>query len=321
MRRVLTLAITAALCFPQQPEPQATIQVEVDLVNILCAVRDRKGTLIPNLAKTDFNVYEEGTKQDIKYFTRETDLPLTLGLLVDVSLSQERLIEEEKRAAYQFFGKVLRPKDMAFLISFGADTELLQDFTNSAGQLRAGLNRLRIIGGAGGVHPGPVPTSRAPKGTLLYDAVYLAATEKLKGEVGRKALVLITDGVDQGSSYTRDQAIEAAHKSDAIIYSVYYVDPQAYGGRGGYGGIGFGPSDADLKRISEETGGRLFSAGRKHTLDDIFAQIQEEMRSQYSLSYTPTKPVKDGSFRRLEIKTANKDLKVQARKGYYSIKP
>ena len=143
----------------------------------------------------------------------------------------------------------------------------------------------------------------------MYDAVYLAATEKLKGEVGRKALILITDGVDQGSRYDVRQAIEAAHRSDAIIYSIQYIDHRAYGG--------FGISDGDLKKMSEETGGRMFRVDRKNSLDDIFRQIQEEMRSQYSISFSPNAKGAPG-FRKLEIKTARKDLKVQARKGYFA---
>jgi VWFA-related protein len=156
-----------------------------------------------------------------------------------------------------------------------------------------------------------VPTiNSTPRGTILFDAVSLAATEKLKAEVGRKAIVLITDGVDQGSRYDVRQAIEAAHKSDTMIYSIQYLDQQAYG----Y----FGASDSDLKKMSEETGGRMFRVDRKHSLKDIFDQIQQEMRSQYALSYTPTNTERDGSFRKLEIKPARKDLKVQARKGYYA---
>jgi VWFA-related protein len=312
-RRGFFASLAAVPGFTQEQQDVPTIKVEVDIVNVLCAVRDRKGALIGNLQQNDFNVFEEGKKQTIKYFTRESDLPLTMGLLVDVSRSQERLIEEERRAAYQFFGSVLRPKDMAFLISFGADAELLQDFTGSAAQLRSGLEKLKVRGGVSGPLPGPIPTSN-PKGTVLYDAVYLAASEKLRGEVGRKALILITDGVDVGSSYSREQAIEAAHRSDAIIYSIYFVDPGSYGA--GYGG--FYPSDSDLKRLSEETGGRLFRAERRNSLEDIFRQIQEELRSQYSIGYTPSDPGKEGAFRKIEIKTSNKDLKVQARKGYYA---
>jgi VWFA-related protein len=166
----------------------------------------------------------------------------------------------------------------------------------------------------GGLHPGPVPTASKPRGTILFDAVYLAADEKLKGEVGRKVIVLITDGGEQGSRVTREKALEAAQKADAIIYSIYYVDP-IFGRMFGYSG-----DEGLLKRLSEETGGRVFHVDKKHTLQEIFDQLQEEMRSQYAMTYSPSNSARDGSFRRIEIKTNDKDLKIQARKGYYATK-
>lgn len=296
-----------------QVQEDSVIKVDVDLVNVLFSVRDKKGTLVPGLTKADIQVFEDGKEQQVRSFAAESDLPLTIGLLVDVSRSQEALIEVERRAAAQFFERVLRPKDMAFLISFGADAELLQDSTSSTRLLKRGLEGLRLSGGVGGIHPGPVPTSAKPKGTILYDAVYLAANEKLKNEVGRKAIVLITDGMDYGSSYKLRDAIEMAHKADTMIYSIYYVDQRAYYGRG-FGGA----SDGDLKKMSEETGGRLFHVGRNNSLEEIFRQIQEEMRSQYALAYSPTNTNRDGSFRKLELRPNDKTLKIQARKGYYA---
>ncbi|MBI4875082.1 MAG: VWA domain-containing protein [Acidobacteria bacterium] len=310
---LLPLAL-AAVSAQQQQLP--TINVDVDVVSVLCSVQDKRGALIPNLSKDDFEVFEDGKKQEIRYFARETDLPLTIGLLVDVSVSQEGLIEAERRAASQFFSQVLGKKDMAFLISFGAEAELLQDYTNSLKLLRAGLDQLRLSASHSGLHPGPVPTASQPRGTILFDAVYLAADEKLRGEVGRKAIILITDGVDQGSRMKLTQAIEAAHRGDAIVYGIYYYDPGFYRGRSG--GFGFGMSDSDLRRMSEETGGRLMKVDRRRPLEEIFSEIQTEMRSQYAIGYTPANSAKDGSFRRLEIRTRNKDLKVRARKGYYA---
>jgi VWFA-related protein len=308
--------LVAVPALPQKPaaqEAEPTIKVDVDLVNVLFSVHNKQNGLVGNLSKDDFTLLEDGKQQDIRYFTRETDLPLTIGLLVDVSLSQRNLIEIERRAAYQFFAKVLRPKDLAFLISFGAEAELLQDYTNSAKLLEHGLDDLKVNSQVGGLHPGPVPTATTPKGTILYDTVYLASTEQLKGQVGRKAIVVITDGVDQGSHYKIEQAIKAAQLSDAIIYSIYYVDPSAYG-YGMFGGYGDGP----LKRMAEETGGRVLKVDRHHTLDDIFKEIQDEMRSQYAIGYVPSNSAKDGSFRKIDIKTHEKDLRVQARKGYYA---
>jgi len=314
MRR-LAFALPVVLCvgFLLAQETDTVLKVDVNIVNVLFSVRDKKGALVGNLDKGDFNIFEDGKQQTIKYFTKETDLPLTLGLLVDVSGSQRNLIGVEKDAASEFFSKVLRQKDMAFLISFGSEAELLQDSTNSVRMLKAGLDNLRENSAVGGFNPGPVPTIGKQRGTILYDAVYLAANEKLKSEVGRKAIVLITDGVDMGSRQTLRDAIDAAHKADAIIYSIQYMDPSAYG----YGGFGFGGGDGDLKKMSEETGGRLFRVDRKHTLDEVFRDIQEEMRTQYAIGYVPPEDRTPG-FHKLEIKTTKKDLKVQARKGYFS---
>jgi VWFA-related protein len=310
--RVPTLALLLATGLIAQDD---TIKVDVDLVNVLCTVRGKNNALIGNLEKTDFHLFEDGKEQEIKYFTRETDLPLTIGLLVDVSGSQERLIDTEHRAASQFFRSVLRSKDLAFLISFGKDSELLQDSTNSVKLLEDGLKQLRLNVPVGGLHPGPVPTAQNQAGTVLWDAVYLAANERLKAEAGRKVMVVITDGVDTGSRISRDKAIQEAQKADTVVYSIYYVDPGAYGGGFGFGGSGEG----ELKRMSDETGGRVLKVDRRNTLDDIFKEIQDEMRSQYAIAYTPTNPKKDGSYRKLEFKTSNKDYKVQARKGYYAV--
>jgi VWFA-related protein len=314
---VLVLSIPAALLLAQDDKDITTLKVEVNLVNILFNVRDKKGGLVGSLNKDDFKVFEDGKEQEIKYFNRETDLPLTIGLLIDVSASQMNLIEIEKNAAYQFFGSVLRKQDLAFLISFGEESELLQDYTNSPKLLRAGLEGLHVSSGVGGFGPGPVPTISQPRGTVLYDAVYVASADELKGQVGRKVLVLITDGEDEGSKYKISQAIEAAQKADAIIYGFYYVDRRFYMSRGMVFG---GSSDSALRQMSEDTGGHVFHIDNKLTLQDAFTQLQDEMRSQYAIGYTPTNPAKDGTFRKLEVKTSNKDWKVQARKGYYAIK-
>jgi len=314
---VSALAVSALAVLLLAQDDSATLKVEVNLVNILFTVRDKKGGLVGSLNKGDFKVFEDGKEQEVKYFNRETDLPLTIGLLIDVSGSQMNLIDIEKNAAYQFFGSVLRKQDLAFLISFGEDSELLQDYTNSVKLLRAGLEDLHVSSGVGGFGPGPVPTISQPRGTVLYDAVYVASADQLKGQVGRKVLVLITDGEDEGSKYKISQAIEAAQKADAIIYGFYYVDRRFYMSRGM---VFAGGSDSALRQMSEDTGGHVFHIDNRLTLQDAFTQLQEEMRSQYAIGYTPTNPSKDGTFRKLEIKTTNTDWKVQARKGYYAIK-
>ena len=305
------------------PDQDGIIRVNVELVNILFTVKAKKGgQLIPNLEKQNFKVSEDGKQQTIQRFSRETDLPLTLGLLIDVSASQERLVDIERQAASQFFSSVIRKKDEAFLISFGHSTDLLQDYTSSPRQLSAALRDLQADGqppmvGRGpipNVNTGPVPTSGAPKGTLLFDAVYLASNEKLKSEVGRKAMILITDGEDQGSTYNVRNAIESAQRADAIIYSIYYVDREFYGMAGMFGGGG----ERDLQKMSEETGGHVFTVSGKHPLSEIFNQIQEELRNQYSIGYESTNSKRDNTFRRIEIKADNKDYRVQARNGYYA---
>jgi len=302
-----------ALCplWAQEVSPDV-IKIDVERVNILFSVRDKQNAYIANLVQDDFQVNEDGKPQAIKTFARETDLPLTLGLLVDVSGSQRNLIEQERAAASQFFRKVIRQKDLVFLIAFGPEAELLQDSTSSVPMLDRGLAEMRGMGGGAAtvINPGTIPTSR-PKGTILYDSVYLAADEKLRNEAGRKAIILITDGVDQGSRYTVEEAIRMALRTDTLIYSIHYADPGAYGYGGAY-------SDGALRKMSEETGGRMFRVDRKNGLDQIFQQLQDEMRSQYSLSYTSTNEKRDGGFRKLEIKAKNKDLKVQARKGYFA---
>jgi VWFA-related protein len=304
-RRAFLAAMAAAPTRAQEPT-DPVIKVDVALVNLFCAVRDKRGAFIKNLEKADFTVIEEGKQQEIRNFSRETNLPLTIGMLVDVSRSQEALIETERRAGGQFFKTVLREKDMAFVISFGAEAELLQDSTNSARLLQKGLDSMRPSFGTGGLHPNP--TGQKPRGTILYDAVYLAANEKLRREVGRKVIILITDGADQGSRTSRSEAIAEAQKADAIIHSIYYADPR-------YWGAG---SEGDLKRLSEETGGRVFHVRGRNGLADVFREIDEEMRSQYNLAWAPNNTEGTGAFRKIEVKVSNKDHRVHARKGYFA---
>lgn len=300
---------------PPKPDEQTpTIRVDVDVVNVLATVKDRKGKLINTLEKNDFEILEDGQKQAIRYFTRETALPLTIGLLVDTSVSQQRLVPAERDASEVFFRRVLGAKDLAFLISFDTDVDLLQDLTNNADLLRRSLDGLRV--NTSGPPPsrlpvpqGPFPTT--PRGTLLYDSVYLAATEKLTGEVGRKAVVLITDGQDQGSKMKLDQAVEAAQKADVIVYGILFYD------RGFYGPYGYA-GDGALKKMAEETGGRVIRVSHGKDLAAAFDEISRELRSQYSIGYTPTNPRRDGRFRQLRIRTIHDDLRVQARKGYYA---
>jgi VWFA-related protein len=301
-----------------QPTDDAPIKVSVNVVSVMASVRDRHNTLIPNLTKDDFEIFENGQAQTVKYFSRESNLPLTIGLLIDVSRSQENLIEIEQRAASAFLDTVLRPKDEAMILSFGADSELLQDITSSKKMLQRGLADLKPNFGFSGITAGPVPTATHQAGTVLYDAIYLAASDRLAKEAGRKAIVVITDGDDEGSKVPIKKAIEAAQRSDVTIYSIYYVDPYFYS-RGGFGFGGGGRGY--LQQMSSETGGHVYEVSRHETLEKVFDELQAEMRTQYAIGYTPTDPKRDGSYRKLEIKTKDKDLKVQARKGYYAVPP
>lgn len=302
----------------QQDEQLPTFTANVNVVNLFFNVKDKRGALIPNLKKEDFHVFEDGKAQTIKYFSAESDQPLTLGLLIDTSVSQERVLPMEKEVGAAFLKDVLRPKDEAFVISFDVNVDLLHDYTNEASQLRRAMDDARInsggaVGGPAGLGGGPFPTSTTPKGTLLFDAVYLAAHEKLSSEVGRKAMILLTDGADQGSQMNLKDAVEAAQKADAIVYVLLIADRGFYGG--GYYGEG------DMKKMCEETGGRMIEVGNKfEKLKEAFDQIATELRSQYSIGYTPTNNARDGSFRKIEIKPEGKDLKIQARKGYYAPK-
>ena len=292
-----------------------TLKVQVNVVQLFFNVKDKKGALIPNQKKEDFEIYEDGKPQTIKYFTAESNLPLTLGILIDSSGSQMRVLEMEKEVGGAFLSQILREKDEAFVIDFDVNVDLLQDFTNDVHRLKAALNKARVnTGGGGGSLPGlgggPIPTG-SPRGTLLYDAVYLAAHDQLAHEVGRKAMILLTDGEDQGSQLRIKDAIEAAQKSDSICYVILIADRGFYGF--GYSG------DSEMKKLAGETGGRVIEVGNKmEKLKEAFDQIANELRSQYNLGYTPTNSAQDGTFRKIEVRS-KQSYKVQTRSGYYAI--
>ncbi len=292
-----------------------TFKAQVNVVNLFFNVKDKHGMLIPNLTKDDFQVSEDGKPQTIKYFSADANQPLTLGIMIDTSASQERVLEIEQQNCAEFLRQVLRPKDEAFVINFDVDVSLDQDFTNSVHDLTRALNKVQINAGMGGGPPGlgggPIPT--VPRGTLLYDAIYLGAHEKLSTEVGRKAMIIFTDGEDQGSRESIREAIEAAQKADAMCYVILIAD------RGFYGGFGYS-GDSDMRKLAEATGGRVIDVGNKEDkLKEAFNQIQNELRSQYNIGYTPTNEKLDGSYRKVQIKAKGGDYKVQARQGYYAI--
>jgi VWFA-related protein len=305
----------------QQPEdsqqPTETLKVNVNIVQLFFNVKDKHGALMPNLTKDDFEIYEDGQKQTLKYFTAESNLPLTIGMLIDSSGSQLRVLDMEKEVGGAFLRQILTDKDEAYVMDFNIDASLVQDFTRDVRRLQKALNSVKInsgvtiptLPGAGG---GPVPTAQSP-GTVLYDAVYLSAHDMLSKEVGRKAMVLLTDGEDEGSRLKIRDAIEAAQKADAIVYVLLCADRGMYSSMGmGYGGEG------EMRKLTEASGGRVINVGNKFDkLRDAFDQIAAELRSQYNIGYTPTNTKLDGGYRKLEIKN-KQGYKIQARAGYYA---
>jgi VWFA-related protein len=329
-----------------QQEPKITSQVK--LVTVYATVRDKHGKIAPNLNKEDFVLDEDGHAQTISNFVRDSDLPLTLGLLVDTSLSQRHVLNSERDASYTFLDHMLREdKDKAFLIHFDWQVELLRDLTSSRPRLQAGLQLLQTPepdrDGGGG-------RGRGGAGTLLYDAVFLASNELMKKQQGRKALFILSDGVDRGSKESLEDAVESAQRADTSVYAILFTDDDShdhggYGGHnggwghGGYGGGGpggggpggGGPGGGGrypreerpdgkkvLERICAETGGQLFQVSKKLPIDQIYTQIEEELRNQYSLGYTPNPPNSGEGYHKIHLATKQKDLTVQARDGYYS---
>ena len=297
---------------PSSDVDAPTLNVNVNLVNLFFSARDKDG-FITNLAKSDCLVSEDKAPQTIKNFTQEKNLPLTIGILLDTSGSQMNVLPLEKESGATFLRDVLTPKDEAFLISFDININLLADYTNRASDIKRALDKATINTGA---TYGSVTGNGEPRGTLLFDAVYSAANEKLTQEAGRKVLILLTDGGDQGSQETLKTATEAAQKANAIIYVILIADHGFYGG----GSFNLGDIGArDMDRLASDTGGRVINVGNNgKKLEDAFQQIQDELRTQYLASYTPTNPKADGTYRKLDL-SCGKNLKVQTRKGYYAI--
>jgi VWFA-related protein len=310
-------ASTAPAAPERLGDPTQTLKLDVNLVNIYFSARDKNG-FVTSLGKDDCQIAEDHVPQTIKNLTQEKNLPLTIGILLDTSGSQEHVLSLEQDSGSRFIKEVVTPKDEAFLISVDVNVDLLSDFTSSPRELtralmKASINTASSSAGIPGIGGGPLPTSN-PRGTLLFDAVFLAANDKLRSQTGRKILVLLTDGGDQGSQETLKTATEAAQKSNAIIYVVLLADHPFYGGFGGaFNG------KAAMESLARDTGGRVIDVGNNgRKLEDAFDQIQTELRTQYVLSYTPLIKTADGKFRKTEI-DCGKGINVQARKGYYAI--
>jgi VWFA-related protein len=319
--KVFILALACCLTFAplvlrpqsqqQEQTPPLTLKVNVNVVNVYAVVRDKK-RLVPDLNQGDFEVTEDNVPQTIKYFSKQTDTPLTLVLAVDTSPSQGRVLPAEQAASKQFDSEVMRPKDAFAVIHFDVDVELLQDFTSDLGYLNKAIDETQINGGGGGPMPGTFPTAGGGA-THLYDAVYLASHDMLRNESGRKVIILVTDGEDEGSKLTLNQGLEAAQKADVIIYSILLAD------RGFYmrGGMGYGGEGA-LNKLSSETGGRVIRANNPSNTSEAFEEIARELRTQYLLGYTPSNKDSNGAFRHIKVRVTQGNYNVQARHGYYA---
>jgi len=315
--------VSNAPAAPPEDQSVATFKIQVNLVDLYFTVKDKSGNLVPHLTQNDCSVLEDKAPQTLKHFVAETNQALTLGILLDTSGSQERVLPLEQEAGSRFLNQVLRQKDEAFLVSFDVNIDLLQDYTNSPRLLAHAMDKAEIntAGGNGaagvpGIGGGPVPVHGTPKGTLLYDAIYMASNQKMNQEAGRKAMIILTDGDDQGSSHKIGDAIAAAQRNNVIVYVILIADTGFYGGFNmGYSGY------SAAKRISDETGGRLINVGNNgNKLEAAFEQIQEELRTQYVASYTPTNTKQDGTFRHIAVECGD-GTKVQVRKGYFAPSP
>jgi len=352
-------------------EAPPTSPATVKSISLLAIVHNKKGEQVNNLGKQDFVLEQDGRAQTITQFAHESDLPLTIGILADTGPAQRKALADERKAGTEFVNRLLREnKDKAFVLHFDKEVELLQDVTTSHDKLAKGIDEISVGDAArnsGGGRKRDEPGSQQPHyffgESMLYDAIFLASSDVLKGQQGRKAVVLFSDGKDRDSKTTLEHAIESAQRAETLVYCVYVVAereeqqrPESGGGRragGGYPGGGYpggggpfpgggypgggggypgggrrggGPQSTThedkgegkkvLQRIAGETGGRFFELSKKLTATQVYAQIEDEMRHQYSLSYTPDKA--EGGFHKLHLGTRNAELTVQTRAGFYA---
>jgi VWFA-related protein len=294
---ILTLLPAAAMSAQEQP----TFSVDVKVVNLLVTVRGPRGELLRDLSQDEFTVLENGRPQTIRYFARESDLPLTIGLLIDTSLSQKRILNAERGASFRFIDQVLRERtDRFFVMQFDLGILVHQPPTDSRRLLEEALSQVGT------------PTRRELEmqtggGTLLYEAVMRAARDIMAGQGNRKALIILSDGGENGSIASQTEAIEAALRADTLLYSIFFT--------------GGGPDGRqNLVTLSKETGGSYFEVSKKQPIDAVFAAIQDELRGQYSIGYVSADPVRMATFRRLQVTTARPMTKVQTRNRYWAAK-
>ena len=310
-RSARLLPVLAALMVCARAQDDITFSTDVKVVNVLATVRDKQGKIIRDLEQADFSVLENGRPQTIRYFSRESDLPLTLGLLVDTSMSQQRVLDAERGASFRFLDQVLREsKDHVFLLQFDMAIMMRQALTSSHKELNDALGLVDTPSRQDLQH-------QYGGGTLLYDAIIKASKDVMKAQSGRKALIVLTDGVDTGSDATLADAIEAAQLADTLIYSILFSDATFYNGPF-LGGVGGPNGRSVLQRLSRETGGSFFEVSKKKSIEQIFAELEQELRTQYSLGYVSDAPVRVSEFRRIQVAVDKKGLGVQARNRYWA---
>jgi Ca-activated chloride channel family protein len=303
---ILTRGVAPGATFSRSQEP---IRVKVNFVNVAFVARDARGALVDNLTEDDVDVVEDAIPQKIAFFSRSADVPLTLGVVVDASGSQDHFSKQHKQDLEVFFKDVLGPKDRVFLVGFGNHIRLVSDFSQSGGDL---LEQWKQYQKSTGKFPDLGPRENRDLGTAFYDAIFYSVTEKLARENGRRAILLFSDGEDNSSSHDMMTAIETAQRENVVVYAIRYTDKEhgKLTARNKYG-------ISVMERVARETGGAHIDA---ETTDAhvYFRQIAEELRTSYELGYYPTDPLKDDSFRKIVIKPKREGVKVRAKTGYFS---
>jgi Ca-activated chloride channel homolog len=309
MRVVLTVLAAVCLCVPLA-RAQEPIKVQVDLVNVAFTARDRKGTLVSNLTSGDVELFEDAVPQKIEFFSRSTDLPLTLALIMDVSGSQEHFEKKHEKDLEVFLQDVLGPKDRAFMVCFGNHLRLVSDYTNSPQEI---LSSFHDFDKSKRHFPEIGPQEDRDLGTAFYDSIYYSVTEKLAQSGGRQAILMFSDGEDNSSSQNMMAAIEAAQGANVIVYAIRYTEPNKHGELNARNKYGISVMD----RIAKETGGAHIDAQATdpHT---YFRQIAEELRTSYEVGYYPTNKAKDDTFRKIRIKPKDESVKIRSKTGYFS---
>lgn len=308
--RIVPAILAATLLLSPEVRAQEPIKVRVDLVNVAFTARDARGQLIENLNKNDIELFEDAVPQKIEFFSKSTDLPLTLALIMDVSGSQEHFEKQHAKDLEVFLSEVLGPRDRAFMICFGNHLRLVSDYTNSPQEILSGFHDFDK---SKRHFPEIGPQEDRELGTAFYDAMYYSVTEKLAQTGGRQAILMFSDGEDNSSSHNMMTAIEAAQGANVVIYTIRYTETDKHGALNARNKYGISVMD----RIAKETGGAHIDA---QTTDPhaYFRQIAEELRTSYELAYYPTNKAKDDTFRKIRIKIKDDTIKIRAKTGYFS---